>query len=189
MNTGPLHGTPHIRSGICRKLHFCMVCGKAYCRKIELDMHLFCHSTPLQSPENPWRCQVADLMAQCPCCLKGFCRRQDLVFHMDNEKNCMKVGIFSTNNITANPDHDTVLNSENIMDLEVSHVKETEEASECCRRSEHGTKKLERQYAIVRRFLEAEKRQSFAEMECDEICNTNGKTLCRRSRPEVMRKM
>ncbi|XP_062575551.1 zinc finger protein 182-like [Saccostrea cucullata] len=178
---GSLNQNMSVRSGICRKLHFCMVCGKAYCRKIELDMHLFCHSVPLQSPENMWRRHVTDLMTQCPGCSRGFCRRQDLIHHMDGEGNCMKDNsnfiqetVKGENSYCAD-----LLNSENSMQTpKLFQLTEN-------RVHEFGksTRKLDRQRAIVQKFLDAEKRTPFAEIESDENCNTIY-TFRKRGRPK-----
>ncbi|XP_061180463.1 zinc finger protein 761-like [Saccostrea echinata] len=184
MNGSSNQNMSHVRSGICRKLHFCMVCGKAYCRKIELDMHLFCHSVPLLSPENLWRRHVTDLMTQCPCCSRGFCRRQDLIHHMDGEGNCTgnctrEKSTFTPKTEKAENSYCTdLLNLENCMQKPMPcqmtdrHVNELGKSS----------RKLDRQCAIVQRFLDAEKRTPFAEIESDE--NNNTASFRKRGRPK-----
>lgn len=168
------HLTFSNRIGVYRKLHFCAVCGKAYSRKIELDMHQFCHSVPLAAPENLLRGNLGDLMTQCPCCFKAFCRRQDLMCHMDNGDRCVKIE--SESSIAINHQKQRMAQSSGKVKMYMSkpredrHVKYNDRSrrfGELITTQYYGpVTKFERQCAIVQRFLDAEKSSSISKVNC-----------------------
>lgn len=168
------HLTFSNRIGVYRKLHFCAVCGKAYSRKIELDMHQFCHSVPLAAPENLLRGNLGDLMTQCPCCFKAFCRRQDLMCHMDNGDRCVKIE--SESSIAINHQKQRMGQSSGKVKRYMSkpredrHVKYNDRSrrfGELITTQYYGpVTKFERQCAIVQRFLDAEKSSSISKVNC-----------------------
>lgn len=168
------HLTFSNRIGVYRKLHFCAVCGKAYSRKIELDMHQFCHSVPLAAPENLLRSNLGDLMTQCPCCFKAFCRRQDLMCHMDNGERCVKIE--SESSIEINHQKQRMGQSSGKVKKYMSkpredrHVKYNDRSrrfGELITTQYYGpVTKFERQCAIVQRFLDAEKSSSISKVNC-----------------------
>lgn len=168
------HLTFSNRIGVYRKLHFCAVCGKAYSRKIELDMHQFCHSVPLAAPENLLRGNLGDLMTQCPCCFKAFCRRQDLMCHMDNGDRCVKSE--SESSIAINHQKQRMGQSSGKVKRYMSkpredrHVKYNDRSrrfGEIITTQYYGpVTKFERQCAIVQRFLDAEKSSSISKVNC-----------------------
>lgn len=165
------HLTFSNRIGVYRKLHFCAVCGKAYSRKIELDMHQFCHSVPLAAPENLLRGNLGDLMTQCPCCFKAFCRRQDLMCHMDNGDRCVKSESESSIAINQRMGQSSGkvkrYMSKPREDRHVKYNDRSRRFGEIITTQYYGpVTKFERQCAIVQRFLDAEKSSSISKVNC-----------------------